>query len=406
MTAVGGRARTAEREIGRPFVPAVARGLLQRKCACGGSDAEGECAECRDEREGSLQRSRTDHAAVNEVPPIVDEVLREPGQPLDSATRAFMEPRFGRDFSDVRVHTDARAAESARAVSALAYTVGQDVVFQAGKHDTRSEEGTRCLAHELTHVVQQTLCSHSGPASSDVLEFEARRVSEAIASGHHAQISAVGTAGRVQREEDKKALDAKAKAIIAVANDERTGVGERAEAVVRKIIGEYYAADKALVHSVQYNNAKAGTGVHAEEKFAPSSRNEESTGIVYVGDTFLKGVTVTHFARRVLQVGHEIEHIHQWRTGLAGGHKSSEREFLAFYHEALLPEKPGTGVMQHSTRLRLIDAALGNLHCLKADQQQGYDVKKKELLNRRSAEIAAGGTPDVSGAPAECKKSS
>jgi hypothetical protein len=89
------------------------------------------------------------------VPPIVQDALRSTGQPLDPATRAFMEPRFGHDFSHVRVHTDARAAESAQAVNALAYTVGPDVVFGAGQYAPHSREGQRLLAHELTHVVQQ-----------------------------------------------------------------------------------------------------------------------------------------------------------------------------------------------------------------------------------------------------------
>ena len=62
------------------------------------------------------------------MPSIVHEVLRSPGQPLDATTRGFMEPRFGYDFRAVRVHTDSQAAESARAVNALAYTVGRDVV--------------------------------------------------------------------------------------------------------------------------------------------------------------------------------------------------------------------------------------------------------------------------------------
>ncbi|MGB9632210.1 MAG: DUF4157 domain-containing protein [Chloroflexaceae bacterium] len=89
------------------------------------------------------------------MPPIVHEVLRSPGQPLDAETRAFMEPRFGHDFSRVRVHTDARAAESARAVNALAYTVGRDVVFGAGQYAPGASAGRRLLAHELAHVVQQ-----------------------------------------------------------------------------------------------------------------------------------------------------------------------------------------------------------------------------------------------------------
>ncbi len=75
-----------------------------------------------------MQRAAVSDAPVNSVPPIVHEVLSSPGQSLDTGTRAFMEPRFGHDFSGVRVHTDAGAAESARAVNALAYTVGQDVV--------------------------------------------------------------------------------------------------------------------------------------------------------------------------------------------------------------------------------------------------------------------------------------
>jgi hypothetical protein len=94
-------------------------------------------------------------AGGGEAPSIVHEVLRSPGQPLDGATRSFMEPRFGHDFSNVRVHTDAKAAESASAVQARAYTVGKDVVFGAGEFAPRSHEGQRLLGHELAHVVQQ-----------------------------------------------------------------------------------------------------------------------------------------------------------------------------------------------------------------------------------------------------------
>src|ERR1041385_5790965 len=80
-----------------------------------------------------LQRRAANPRGSAKAPPIVHEVLRSPGQPLDASTRAFMEPRFGRDFGDVRVHTDGKAAESARAVNARAYTVGNNVVFGAGQ---------------------------------------------------------------------------------------------------------------------------------------------------------------------------------------------------------------------------------------------------------------------------------
>src|SRR5881398_1945464 len=88
---------------------------------------------------------------VNTVPSIVHDVLNSSGQPLDEGTRAFMEPRFGHDFSQVRVHTDERAAESAEAVNALAYTAGQDVVFGGGQYEPGTNEGKKLLAHELTH---------------------------------------------------------------------------------------------------------------------------------------------------------------------------------------------------------------------------------------------------------------
>jgi len=82
--------------------------------------------------------------------------LRGGGQPLNPATRAFMEPRFGHDFSQVRIHTDGKAAESTRAVNALAYTVGRDVVFGAKQYAPETMNGQRLLAHELTHVLQQS----------------------------------------------------------------------------------------------------------------------------------------------------------------------------------------------------------------------------------------------------------
>lgn len=183
--------------------------VLQRKCVCGGSPGlAGECVKCANKRR-TLQRRAVNEQEVSAVPPIVREVLRSPGQPLDLATRAFFEPRFGHDFSHVRVyasptsllaanpsdsvheqgagqvadrvmqmpepgapkgftpcsgydfshvrvHTDARANESVRAVDALAYTVGRDVVFGKGQYAPGSYTGRSLLAHELAHVVQQS----------------------------------------------------------------------------------------------------------------------------------------------------------------------------------------------------------------------------------------------------------
>jgi hypothetical protein len=126
--------------------------VLQRACACGTHTAGGgECESCKRKR---LQRFGTE-SAPDLAPPIVHEVLRASGQPLEPATRAALEPRFGHDFSRVRVHTDAHAAASARAVNALAYTVGSHVAFGSGRYAPGTPAGDKLIAHELAHVVQQ-----------------------------------------------------------------------------------------------------------------------------------------------------------------------------------------------------------------------------------------------------------
>src|SRR5256886_7401844 len=83
------------------------------------------------------------------------DVVSSGGTPIDERTRTDMESRLGQDFRDVRVHTDARAHDSAVAVDAYAYTVGSDIVFQRGMYDSSTRSGMVLLAHELTHVVQQ-----------------------------------------------------------------------------------------------------------------------------------------------------------------------------------------------------------------------------------------------------------
>ncbi len=138
-------------QVMRMATPAVTQ--VQR-CACGGiAESDGECAACKAKRLGVQRKS--DAVAKTEAPPSVHETLRSSGQPLDEGTRAFMEPRFGADFSDVRVHTDSQAAQSADDVSAHAYTVGNNLVFGAGQYAPGTDAGHQLIAHELTHVVQQ-----------------------------------------------------------------------------------------------------------------------------------------------------------------------------------------------------------------------------------------------------------
>jgi len=132
--------------------PASDESSLRRMCSCGDT-----CPEDRG-KEMFPRALETDSSSAKapEVPLIVEEVLRSPGQPLDAGIRVLMEPRFGYDFSRVRVHKEAQAAESAEAVSALAFTVGHDIVFGTGQYAPHSEAGNYLLAHELAHVVQQS----------------------------------------------------------------------------------------------------------------------------------------------------------------------------------------------------------------------------------------------------------
>jgi len=148
------------------------------------------------------------------APPIVHDVLRSPGQPLDAATRAFMEPRFGREFGDVRIHADSQAAQSAKSIDALAYTVGNDVVFGQGQFASGTERGRRLLAHELTHVVQQFHSAGSlQPALSigpvhDPAEREADHIADLVVSGPaSAPVPAIGGhhAAALRRENDPQA---------------------------------------------------------------------------------------------------------------------------------------------------------------------------------------------------------
>jgi hypothetical protein len=132
------------------------------------------------------------------------------GSPLDEATRSGMEGRFGQDFSDVRVHTDDKAHQSAKSVNAHAYTVGSDIVFQRDRFDPSTSDGQLTLAHELTHVVQQ----RSGPVDgtdagggikvsdpSDRFEREAVASAERIMSSPATPADA-GPAASVQRHGD------------------------------------------------------------------------------------------------------------------------------------------------------------------------------------------------------------
>jgi hypothetical protein len=135
---------------------------IQRKCSC--SAGGHTCDKCSKEEDKKIQAKEIPGRTPSISPQAEAHIesLRGGSQPLAHPLRAFFEPRFGRNFGDVRIHTGERAASSAEAINAVAYTVGRDIVFGAGRYAPSTAAGKRLLAHELTHVVQQ---SRSGEPS-------------------------------------------------------------------------------------------------------------------------------------------------------------------------------------------------------------------------------------------------
>lgn len=129
---------------------------------------EHEAAPARPRGSAGLLQRKAAGGASGEAPPVVAEALDSPGGALEPSTRELLEARFGHDFGRVRVHADARAAESAEAVEARAYTVGDHVVFGPGQYAPHTQAGRALLAHELTHTLQQR---DAGPALQTRLEI-------------------------------------------------------------------------------------------------------------------------------------------------------------------------------------------------------------------------------------------
>jgi hypothetical protein len=181
--------RVADSVVSSPEQPTV-----QRKCNCEGGGAS--CPACEEEEVEQAKGIHRKAASSGDAGSVPNDFLHSlgPGKPLDSSTRGVMESRFGRDFSRVRVHTGPQAAESARAVNALAYTVDNSIAFAEGQYSPHSSEGRRLLAHELTHTVQQRMGGAPAGAKQEAeADTAARTVSRGEVPVIHAG-SAVGMA--------------------------------------------------------------------------------------------------------------------------------------------------------------------------------------------------------------------
>jgi len=233
--------RMAEPSPAAPLPLSGAAVSVQHKCDCGGSS----CAKCEDEAGRLRMNSLGPRTPVDAVPapPTVHEALRSPGRPLDPEVRAFMEPRFGHDFSQVRLHSDTAAAESARALNAHAYTLGQDIVFGSDKFAPATKEGARLLAHELTHVVQQgqgaQQIQRDDKGAGDDPEFATGEEVEKALVNYLKTAWEVQGGRELQVDEDVKTAVSKLAGIVAIdPNDLRRMSIEDFAKRVREVLGE------------------------------------------------------------------------------------------------------------------------------------------------------------------------
>jgi hypothetical protein len=192
----------------------------------------------------------------------------------------------------------------------------------------------------------------------------------------------------IQRDDDHSApaptkstaaADEHAKAILAAAQADTPGIEERAVNAVTAIIDTYYPDKKSMVKEVKWVADLDGLMTTAQGK------GPKVTGVIKVGEKFITHTTGPNFARHVLQVGHELEHIQQHRDGMGGKKKEPEREFLAFYHEGTATEVPHTGHMGPEMRIRLLNQAIVNYNLFSDDDKKKYEDQYKDLLEQKAS---------------------
>jgi hypothetical protein len=210
------RGHSHDLEEGRELRPKADRieteetGLMYKAAAAGRTDVLGPAGMLGQQR--AIGNVGVAGVMEEERSPVLDVMGSGGGAPLDKETRTDMESRLGHDFGDVRVHTDSKAHDSARAVNAHAYTVGSNIVFQRDKYDPSSADGRTMLAHELTHVVQQRNGPVDGTPTGGGIQvsdpsdrFEREAVSNAErAMSAPAPVAASPSGPAVQRQEDEE----------------------------------------------------------------------------------------------------------------------------------------------------------------------------------------------------------
>lgn len=241
--------------------------------------------------------------------------------------------------------------------------------IELGRRDSRGRKRRSASADELREA---TLA----PLARSILDLQ-RKAGNAAVTG---LITMQRDGGHAVAAPSTTELDDQARAIITAAQATTPGIEERAVNAVRAILDTYFADKRGLVSGIHYDASEPGllTTSHGS--------GERSTGSIAVGRYFITNTTEAYFARRVLQVGHELEHVQQHREGKGGEGHRHEREFLAFYHESANPALPHTGRVSHATRVDLMDQAIRNFNAMPDDQKRQYADRYRELLERRNEE--------------------
>ena len=240
------------------------------------------------------------------IPPVVHEVLRSPGQPLDSATRAFMEPRFGYNFGNVRVHNDTKSADSAWAMNARAYTVGEQIVFGAKQFAPMSQQGRELLAHELAHTIQQRCLATDSPVvhADGIIESSASVAARAVDNGQAVSSHLPATGIRLSRQPagatedvERARLAAEAEAAIARSKKlekkwrkQQTEEDQEEASRQRKMFPPLISSDTGGIPSSSDEQSQvtdeaiaAATGSSAELETAEAEATKGTTPIGVVG---------------------------------------------------------------------------------------------------------------------------
>ena len=344
------------------------------------------------------------------------------GRGLEPAVAARMGRVVNADVSRVQIHDDPKSGRMAERLGARAFAVGRHIAFATNQYAPGTPVGDALLAHELAHVDQQRDPAAGGALDRAALEQDADLAAvgrgRLPARGHPAAAAPrVGGALRSERAALRLGSDAdtggpdpgrrgrhraglhrsrcrrRERARRACTGDARAGgrheppVAERAVAVVRRIIAEYYSGDAAKVSDVRFDDSIPS------ELETEAGGGAQATGIIRVRASFVEQMAARRnlddHSRYVLSVGHEILHINQQRARMGGSDRGHEREFLAGYWTATAPEPAGTGRMSAWGRVvNTIDPALRRYYRMPEDKRREYASQRDELLQLRARERA------------------